>query len=227
MNAKNYIETLKNVYVGGTNNHPEHNSNPNYWGLLLKRIISDPQSFEGKNFLDFGCGKGRNVGNARALANWGSCDGVDISPNNISFCRANNDSSLGNFFNNNGEDLADLKSNFYDFIMSTIVLQHICSYDVRYKILCELYRVMRSGGILSIQMGFGDMSFKGDAEVSNYHDNNFTATNSNGTFDVRVENPDDIISDLKSVGFKDVTYEIRDSWADGGHRQWIYLEASK
>lgn len=227
MNLNNYVDMLSNIYLGGTNNHPEHNSNPHYWALLLRQLIVNPTKFTNKNFLDFGCGKGRNVTNAHSLVEWQTADGVDISPNNINFCKAAYNHLKSNFYLNSGSDLSTLESNKYDFVMSTIVLQHICVHELRFNLLKEIYRVMRTGGIFSFQMGFGDLGFVKDAQISKYHDNNYYALNSNGTFDVRVEKPNDLLDDLTKIGFKNSQYNVKNSWADGGHLFWIYVETNK
>ena len=50
----------KSRYNKGTSNHEEHNSNPNYWDILLSDL-KDKELWKGKKALDFACGKGRNV----------------------------------------------------------------------------------------------------------------------------------------------------------------------
>jgi ubiquinone/menaquinone biosynthesis C-methylase UbiE len=108
--------------------------------------------------------------------------------------------------------------------MSTIVLQHICVHDIRYNYLKEFYRVMKPGGILSIQLGFG----KCPPSFRDYYDNYYdaTGTNSHSDGDVRITNPEDITNELKGIGFNNVTFVIRPAW-DGPHEQWIYVRAEK
>lgn len=227
MNLNSYVQMISNVYLGGTNNHPEHNSNPHYWSILLKDIICNSEQFDDKFFLDFGCGKGRNVLNAHYIANWNSADGIDISENNINYCNATYSPLRSKFYKNNGIDLSDIESNKYNFVMSTIVLQHLCVYELRFNILKEIFRVMCDDGIFSFQMGFGDDSFVKDAQISSYYDNNYNALDSNGTFDVRISDPQNMIDDLIKIGFRNISYVIKPSWADGGHMYWIYFRANK
>lgn len=222
-----YVDMLSNFYAGGTSNHEEHDSNPDYLSILLKSIVSSKEKFDGKKFLDFGCGKGRNIKNAISLANWSKLDGVDISQNNIDYCKKIFSDSKHEFWKNNGSDLSDLESNKYHFVMSTIVLQHICVHELRFKLLKEIHRVMASGGLFSFQMGFGDISYNGSSKLTKYYDNNYDAASTNGGFDVQVDDPEYLVNDLKLVGFKDITYVIRPSWSDGGHSHWIYVEAYK
>jgi hypothetical protein len=71
-------------------------------------------------------------------------DGIDISPANISFCSSTYQNQPSNFYLNNGIDLQDLKSDEYDFVMSTIVFQHICVHELRYKLKQEIFRIFTS-----------------------------------------------------------------------------------
>ena len=227
-NLQFYIKnTLNPTYDSGTNNHIEHNENPLYWDLLLGDIKSNPENFKNKTALDFGCGQGRNVTNMLSLAEFNRVDGVDISPANIEFCSNTYQNQSSDFYLNDGSDLKDLKSDEYDFVMSTIVFQHICVHELRYQLKQEIYRVLKSGGLFSFQMGYGDINFTGHTRPNNYYDNSYGATGSNGSDDVRVTNEKDLISDLEKIGFKDITFEIKEPFLDGGHPNWIYVKCKK
>jgi hypothetical protein len=63
-----------------------------------------------------------------------------------------------NLFVSNGVDLDIIQSDTYDFVMSTIALQHICVHEIRYKIMEDIYRVLKSGGMFTAQMGYGSPS---------------------------------------------------------------------
>ena len=171
--------------------------------------------------MDFGCGKSRNVRNLHSLANWSQVDGIDISQTNINYCKSLN-IPKSNFYKNNGKDLADLNDEMYDFVMSTIVLSHICMYDLRYGLIKEIYRVLKPSGVFSFQMGFGPQS----PRTKLYHEN-FISTVSNGQCDVRVSSPDDIKKDLEKIGFIDFNFVVLDSWEDPIHPFWIYVSAKK
>lgn len=222
-----YLHMLDTSYAIGTGNHPEHNPNPKYWDLLLGDIKSSPEEWEGKKALDFGCGKGRNVTNLLSLANWERVDGIDISATNVESCKNEYANLNSNFYKNNGEDLSDLNDNEYDFAMSTIVFQHICVHELRYKLKKEIYRVLKPNGLFSFQMGYGDISFTGHTKPRDYFDNGYDAENSNGSNDVRVTNVDSLIQDLSEIGFKDITYSIEEPWEDTGHPNWIYVKCFK
>jgi ubiquinone/menaquinone biosynthesis C-methylase UbiE len=204
-------------------NHMPHNKNPDYWNILVKDT-EDP-SFLNKVGLDFGCGCGRNVLNL--YERFKRMDGVDISPELISTCKTNMenhgiDTNLYNFYTCNGIDLSIINDETYDFVMSTIVLQHICVHDIRYNYLKEFYRIMKPSSILSFQMGFGT----NHNSTSDYYDNFYDATKTNSGQDVRVTNPNDIINELKEIGFTNITHVISHSWNDL-HDQWIFIRAEK
>jgi SAM-dependent methyltransferase len=111
--------------------------------------------------------------------------------------------------------------------MSTIVFQHLCVHGLRVNLKKEIYRVLKTGGIFSFQMGYGAMDYAGATNVRDYYDNSYTAENSNGSNDVRVSNPQQLVDDLQAIGFKNITYSIEEPWADGGHPQWIYVRCEK
>ena len=76
-------------------------------------------------------------------------------------------------------------------------------------------------------MGFGDINFTGHTRPNNYYDNAYGATGSNGSDDVRVTDPTQLISDLSKIGFKNITFEVHQPWEDGGHPNWIYVRCEK
>ena len=71
--------------------------------------------------------------------------------------------------------------------MSTIVLQHIAVYDIRFQYLEEFFRVMRPGGLLSFQMGYGEGYGK-----AGYYDNHYHAESTNSFHDTLVTSPEQI-----------------------------------
>jgi ubiquinone/menaquinone biosynthesis C-methylase UbiE len=209
--------------------HNLHNNNPDYWNILLGDVFVDKvptKKFQDKHGLDFGCGCGRNIINLHN--EFKQVDGVDISSLMTKITKENlsaRNIKNSEVFTCNGLDLNDLKSDTYDFIMSTIVLQHICVHAIRYKYLQEFYRVMTDNGILSIQMGCNGIL---GARVHDYFADYVNAQGTNSRNDVTIRDPEnEIVKDLKKVGFRDVSYTIQKTFSDGNHKNWIYLRAIK
>ncbi len=226
----NYTQMQKSQYSSGTSNHEEHNDNPNYWNILLSDL-KDKNKWEGKKALDFACGKGRNVTNMLSLCNWERVDGIDISEGNINYCKSQYSSwpyQPSNWYCNNGTDVSDLKSNEYDFIMSTIALQHIPVYDIRKSLITDLLRTLKPGGLFSFQMGYGEgMSDSHNRLRSPYFANEWDAQGTNSVHDVRIQNKEEVINDLKEIGFTNISTEVREPYSDEGHPKWIYIKGYK
>jgi len=222
-----YTNMQKSQYLLGTNNHLNHNDNPDYWNVLLGDLKS-ADNWENKIALDFACGKGRNVTNMLSLCHWERVDGIDISPNNIHYCMKEYKDFSSNWYCNNGIDVSDLKDDEYDFIMSTIALQHIPVYDIRRSILSDLLRVLKPGGLFSFQMGYGSgLADPLGREKSEYYDNAWSAKGTNSTHDVRVQSEQEIADDLKNIGYINISTVVKDSFSDMGHPQWIYVKCYK
>jgi len=196
-------------YAGGTGNHENHNLNANYWDILLSDL-KDKEKWDGKVALDFACGKGRNVTNMLKLCDWERVDGIDLSEGNISYNKNEYQSQKSNWYGNNGIDVSELKDNEYDFIMSTIALQHICVYDIRKSLISDLLRTLKPGGIFSFQMGYGEGLDSPSGKRVSYFENNYDATGTNSACDVRVHTEEEIINDLKEIGFVNITTEVRE-----------------
>ena len=217
----------KGQYYSGTNNHLNHNDNPDYWEILLGEL-KDSEKWKDKVAPDFACGKGRNVENMSKLCQWKRIDGIDLSLNNIAYCTSNYKHINSNWYCNNGIDVSDLKDNEYDFIMSTIALQHIPVYDIRRSILSDILRTLKPDGLFSFQMGFGQgLSDPLGRKKSSYYDNAWDASGTNSIHDVRVQSQEEVVSDLESIGYKKISTVIKKSFSDAGHPEWIYVKCYK
>jgi ubiquinone/menaquinone biosynthesis C-methylase UbiE len=225
-NNNKYTTMQKDQYAGGTSNHPEHNTNPHYWDILLGDL-KEKEKWDGKIALDFACGRGRNVTNMLSLCNWARVDGIDISDGNINENKIEFANQNSNWYCNNGVDVSDLIDNEYDFIMSTIALQHIPVYDIRKSLITDLLRTLKSGGTFSFQMGYGDNLESELGPRVSYFENHYDAKGTNSICDVRIQNEEDVINDLKQMGFVNITTQIEDSYSDSGHPKWIYIKAYK
>jgi trans-aconitate methyltransferase len=100
--------------------------------------------------LDFGCGVGRLT---RALAeDFPECWGVDISPTMITLAKEfNHDLPQCRFVLNERNKLEGLQDNYFGFIYTSIVLQHMAERYIR-GYIAELVRVLRPCGVLVFQL---------------------------------------------------------------------------
>lgn len=100
--------------------------------------------------LDFGCGVGRLT--QAMAAHFTRCDGVDISKPMLRIAREHNrfpDRCV--YHLNAAPDLALFETSTFDFVYSTLVLQHMApEYSRRY--VRELVRVLAPGGLLVFQL---------------------------------------------------------------------------
>lgn len=219
-----YIEETPKMKI---ENHRGHNKNPDYWDILLGDL-KDRDRWKGKRALDFGCGCGRNVLNMHLLAEWERVDGVDISRPNLDESKKLVDNEalggVSQFYENNGYELNGVPSDEYDFVMSTIVLQHICVHDIRFSLMSEIFRAMKSGGLFSFQMGYGG-KINGNT-WARYDENVYSARATNSGHDVSVTDPSELVKDLEKIGFVDVWYKTTPPF-DDCHAAWIWVKARK
>ncbi len=103
-----------------------------------------------KPALDFGCGVGRLT---RALAQYfPECIGLDISPAMIALARdLNRDLPNCRFQLNEDFQLKSLPANYFGFIYTSLVLQHIAG-PYSHEYIAEFVRILRAGGILVFQV---------------------------------------------------------------------------
>lgn len=197
-----------------------HNNWADYDNFLFKNIATD-----GKTALDFACGPGRNI--VKFAKKFYQIDGVDISAHNLDnaklWCEANDLAMTPHLYKNNGVDLAELPSEHYDVIFSTIAFQHICVHDIRFNLMKEFHRILKTGGHLCIQMGFGT----NHPRTVGYYENNYDSPGTNSFCDTRVENPNDLKMDLEKVGFSTFEYDIRPVGPGDAHSNWIFFRAQK
>ena len=206
-----------------------HNEYEDYKTYLWKDITD----LKNKDVLDFGCGPGRNL--LKYHDTFRSIDGVDLALKNLYTARRwlagkGLDTNKFKLYKNDGVSLAGIPSEAYDVVMSTICLQHISVYDIRYNLLKEFHRVLRPGGYVTLQLLY---TAKKPNTVA-YHVNKYDADDSNGAYDCVVENPDFVKKDLEEIGFTNFNYYIRPSIEVlGGVRnefsdwEWIYINAQK
>jgi SAM-dependent methyltransferase len=108
-----------------------------------------PRQRRGKA-LDFGCGVGRLT---QALCrHFAECHGVDIADSMIELARRYNQFGDRCYYHvNRGNDLALFANNTFDFIYTTLVLQHMSPVHAR-RYIEEFLRVLAPGGLLVFQI---------------------------------------------------------------------------
>lgn len=211
-NQKKFFEDTHHLMT--ENNHHAHNPDPEYWNILLGDIKSEPKKWEGKKALDFGCGCGRNLKNLVSLCEWETVDGCDISVKNASYSKSWFEDNKGDSkakcitWENSGSDIKPAKNDYYDFIMSHIVFQHISNHSVRYSIIKDMYRSLKKGGLVSLH--FMDMTMS-----SSYYDNSLEFKN------CRVENNEFLVKDLEEIGFNAVTCETGKDFLTGHKSYYV------
>jgi ubiquinone/menaquinone biosynthesis C-methylase UbiE len=182
---------------------------------------------EEKVALDFGCGPGRNL--VRYCSRFDRIDGADISQINLDKARLwinHNSIPLSDGFalwKVNGVDLQPIESNYYDIVFSTIAIQHIPVYDIRFNLFSEMYRVLDTNGWLTVQMGYGPDR----PGAVDYYDNKWDASDTNGFCDVKITHPLQLKIDLMEIGFTNFSHTITPVGPGDLHTNWIFFRAQK
>jgi ubiquinone/menaquinone biosynthesis C-methylase UbiE len=204
--------------------HDDHDNNPEYWNVLYGDITKNPELWEGKTCFDFGFGFGGNLKHLSDIANWDKLTGCDIAENFVPFGEKYLELSgiqpnKIRLYETNGYDLTFMVDECVDFLTSTVVLQHIALYQVRYNLLSEFYRVMKTGAIMSIQ-------FNSSSGVDYYTTN----VNPELRQNCCVSSQNQVINDLIKIGFdkdKITYYWSYNPMLGVNDKSWLYIRAIK
>lgn len=219
--AKNWSLQNKNPVVGW---YDEHEAFPEYDTVLFRDIpISGNEVV-----LEYGCGPARNI--IRWNKRFKRIDGVDIAPECIEKAKVHL-AAAGlpepNLWSNDGRSLDMIDSAGttwpgYDLVFMVISHQHITSRAVRLNLYKEFLRVLKPGGYLCFQTGFGP----GHPRSVDYFAESFSSEADFVDRDVRVENVDIIRADLTNCGYKWVNHTLTRTCKDE-HPLWIWVQCQK
>ncbi len=115
------------------------------------QIIASDTNPKSMKVLEIGCGLGRMTKHIADI--FGEVYGVDVSGEMIKQARKRLKSQKNIYlYENNGYDLSEFKGNYFDFIFSFIVFQHIPSKDAVFNYIREAYRVMKPNAVFKFQV---------------------------------------------------------------------------
>ena len=194
---------------------------------------SDYDNFLFKDFetseliaIEYGCGPGRNL--VKFSDRFARVDGIDISDVNIEKARLNinaNNIQEPNLYVTSGDNLSAVADESYDVVFAVICFQHICVHEIRFNIMKDIFRVLKPGGKLCFQMGYGG---KDGIPTAGYYDNNYDAGSTNGHSDVSITDEQDLREDLvDKIGFKNYKSDIRETGPGDNHKNWIWVQVEK
>ena len=217
-----YTKMQKRVYNGLAN--PMYSNDKKVNKFKPMRYLYEGISGKNKIALDFGCGLGRAIILFRNK--FKRIDGCDLMDKYIDKARVLTKKKRlsPRLYVTDGISLKGIPSNYYDVVFSSSVLQHICVYEIRYAILEDMYRVLKKGGWVSIEMGFGNTD-----GLSNYYDNNYDADGTNCAYDVKIDFVGQIKGDLEKIGFKNFSHHLEGKTERIGdsHEYLIFFRAQK
>jgi ubiquinone/menaquinone biosynthesis C-methylase UbiE len=228
-NIQTFLEMQKKFYEKSAHEWSITNRNPvvgsydahNNWLDYDIYLFKDFDT-QGLIALEYGCGPGRNL--IRFYHRFARIDGVDIAKTNLAKARENffaHKLEPGMLMVCDGKSIP-VEDQTYDVVFSTICLQHITCYDVRFAILKEAYRVLKKGGYFCFQMGYGKKS------NIPYYSNHYDVPSTNGSYDVNLDSEENIKDDLlNKIGFMDYKSDLRPTGPGDTYPKWIWIQVRK
>jgi len=215
--AKAWSLKFRDPVVGS---YDAHNQWEDYDTYLFKDFDTN-----GLVALEYGCGPARNL--IEFQDRFARVDGIDIAQTNLDKAKINlEDAGIKDYklYLTSGDNLDEVDSESYDVVFAVICFQHICVYEIRDSIIKDIYRVLKPGGYLCFQMGFGG---KEGIPTAGYFDNVYDATTTNGHADVSITNEDDVKNHLEKLGYKNYKSDIRPTGPGDNHKNWIWIQVQK
>jgi ubiquinone/menaquinone biosynthesis C-methylase UbiE len=109
------------------------------------------KNFENMSALEIGCGVGRIL--IPMSKKFHKVVGVDISNEMIKIGKQKTEKHPNcEFLVNNGKDLTDLPSNFFNFCYSFIVFQHIPDKDIVKNYIKDIHRILKTNSCFCFQV---------------------------------------------------------------------------
>ena len=214
--SKSWSLQNKNPVVGW---YDYHNAFEEYDTVLFRDL-----PLTGKEVvLEYGCGPARNI--IKWKDKFRRIDGVDIAPGCIEKAKVHLAAEKlpePNLWVNDGQTLPMIDAAQYDIVFLVISHQHITSRSARLSLYREFLRVLKPGGYLCFQTGFGP----GHPRSVDYFADTFNTETDFVDKDVRVEDVEAIKKDLEDSGFTWLSHTFTRTCKDE-HPAWIWIQCQK
>lgn len=209
----------------------------------VKNLLSGiPKLPSNPRIADWGGGPGRMLKRFDAMAKVLDC--IDISSYALAYLsEVYKGDERFHAYETSGIDVGDAPEDFYDFVYSTIALQHVPSRTIRRNIFRGVHNILGKDGWMSFQMAYHPTYEAGkwshDTEHAKYDSDYWDAGATNGHADVVITEKDLPLlkQDLSEI-FSDVTItfeNVSDKYANLGGayhapywaQDWIFIKGRK
>lgn len=170
-----------------------------YDELLVNRISGDDKELvpavplDGTLLaVDFGCGPGRMVNRMTKKGWFKRVDGIDVSDYALEYARKTYPAST--FYTSGGADVGETPGDTYDFLYSTIAIQHISCWSIRERLYDHFQRILKKDAELCLQLAYHPTYKAGvwspDTTHASYRSDYFDARGTNGHADMIINQGD-------------------------------------